>query len=192
MNPIKSLSKVIKTKRLEMRQLEPTVENAQMIYNVLKNENPDDYYFNPISHDGKILPESVSEMMQIMEKESGWIKNSGIIYYIFLKDKLIGYRRFFYTPENRTLRGSNTWFIKSERQKGYGRETFEAIEQIAFDKINANRCTRDCSTENQLSIKAFKAAGYRLDGISRQDFTHHDGTLYDNMMWSKLKSEREL
>lgn len=189
MNPIKSLPKIIKTARLEMRQLEPTIENAQMIYDVVKNENPDDYHFNPISHDGKILPESADEMMQVMEKEARWVLNSGIIYYIFLKDKLIGYRRFFYTENNRTLRGSDTWFIKSERQQGYGRESFEAIEQIAFNELNANRCTRDCSVDNALSAKGIKASGFHLDGIARQDFVYHDGTLYDNMMWSKLKSE---
>lgn len=189
MNPIKLLPKIIKTARLEMRQMEPSIENAQIIYNVLKNEIPDDYFFNPIAKDGKILPESVDEMLQIMEKEARWIKNSGIIYYIFLKDKLIGYRRFFFTENNRTMHTSDTWFIKSERQKGYGRESFEIIEKIAFNDMNANRCTRDCSVDNTLSKKSIKNAGYHLDGIARQDFTYHDGTLYDNMIWSKLKSE---
>lgn len=189
MNPIKSLPKVIKTERLEMRQLEPTIENAQMIYEAIKNESPDDYHFNPIAHDGKILPESADEMMQVMEKEARWILNSGVIYYIFLKDKLIGYRRFFYTEDNRTLHISNTWFIKHERQKGYGQESFKAIEKIAFNELNANRCTRDCSVDNTLSAKSIKASGFHLDGISRQNFVYHDGKLYDNMMWSKLKSE---
>lgn len=188
-NPIKTLPKIIKTARLEMRQLEPTIENATMIFNAIKNEKAEDYHFNPIGHDGKIIPESADIMLQIIEKEARWVLNSGVIFHIFLKDNLIGYRRFFFTENNRTLRGSDTWFIKSERQKGYGRESFEAIEKIAFDELNANRCTRDCSVDNILSAKGIKASGYHLDGIARQDFVYHDGTMYDNMMWSKLKSE---
>lgn len=172
-----------------MRQLEPTIENAQIVFDAVKNENPNDFYFNPVAHGNKILPESVDEMLKVMQIEARWVLNSGIIYYIFLKNKLIGYRRFFYTENNRTLRGSNTWFIKSERQKGYGRESFEAMEKIAFNEMNAGRITRDCSVDNLLSAKGIKAAGFHLDGISRQDFVHHDGKLYDNMMWSKLKSE---
>lgn len=189
-NPIKNLPKVIKTARLELRQLESTLENAQLIFDAVKNEKPDDFYFNTIAHErGRLLPESVDEMLQIMEKEARWVLNSGIIFYIFLQNKLIGYRRFFFQEENRTLRGSNTWFLKSERQKGFGRESFEIIEKIAFNEMNANRCTRDCSVDNILSAKGIKADGFHLDGISRQDFVYPDGKLYDNMMWSKLKSE---
>lgn len=172
-----------------MRQLEPTRENAKMIFDVLQHENPDDFYFNPVAHENKILPETADEMLQIMEKEAKWVQNSGVIYYIFLNSKLIGYRRFFYTLENRTLRGSNTWFIKSERQKGYGKESFQAIEKIAFNDWHANRITRECSVDNPMSAKGIKSTGFHLDGISRKDLSYHDGTLYDNMMWSKLKSE---
>ena len=37
--------KNLKTERLELRIMEPTPENAALIFDVLKNENPDDYKF---------------------------------------------------------------------------------------------------------------------------------------------------
>ena len=46
----------IKTERLEMRILEPNEENAQLVWNVLKNENPDDFIYS--SRLESILPTS--------------------------------------------------------------------------------------------------------------------------------------
>ena len=44
-NPIKQLPRIIKTVRLEMRQLDVTHENAEIIFNAIKDENPSDFLF---------------------------------------------------------------------------------------------------------------------------------------------------
>ena len=48
------------TERLEMRLLEPTPENAKIVWDVLKNENPEDfkYMWYSVSHKSH-LPESI-------------------------------------------------------------------------------------------------------------------------------------
>ena len=121
-NPIKQLPRVIKTSRVEMRQLDVTRENAEMIFDAIKDENSSDFYFNPIGVDN-IVPKSAE------------------------------------------------------------------IERIAFEKLGANRITRQCSKDNVRSANSIKSSGFHLDGIARQGGVYSDGKLYDNMMWSKLRSE---
>ena len=94
-NPIKQLPRVIKTSRVEMRQLDVTRENAEMIFDAIKDENPSDFYFNPIGVDN-IVPKSADEVLKFMQRESGWTADNGVALYLFQNNKFIGYRRLFF------------------------------------------------------------------------------------------------
>lgn len=188
-NPIKQLPQIIKTPRLEMRQLDVTHENAQMIFDAVKNENPSDFYFNPIGANN-IIPQSADEVLKWMQRESDWTADNGIALYLFLNDKFIGYRRlFFHNDATRTLQMATVWLVRSVWGNGFARETSDEIERIAFETMDANRITRQCSKDNLRSANSIKSSKFHLDGIARQSGIYPDGKLYDNMMWSKLRSE---
>ena len=113
-NPIKSLPKIIKTARLEMRQLDATPENAQLIFDAVKDENPADFYFNRICNTN-LVPVSADEMLKQMQIESQWVADNGVNLYIFHNGNLIGYRRlFFHDDATKTLLegAKNAGFIK--------------------------------------------------------------------------------
>ncbi len=187
-NPIKKLPKVIKTKRLEMRQLDTTPENAKLVFNAVKNENPDDFYFNPIAKNA--VPKTSKEMLKEMQQEDEYSKSNGANYYIFYNNKLIGYRRFhFFDDATKTLQMSIVWLIRSAWGNGFAKESSDKTEEIAFKVLGANRITRQCSTDNARSAKSIKSSGFHLDGISRQGGVYPDNKVYDVMFWSKLKSE---
>lgn len=188
-NPIKQLPQIIKTPRLEMRQLAATYENAQMIFDAVKNENPSDFYFNPIGVDN-IIPKSVDEVLKWMQRESDWTADNGVALYLFQNDKFIGYRRlFFHNDATRTLQMATVWLVRSAWGHGFARETSDEIERIAFETMDANRITRQCSKDNLRSANSIKSSKFHLDGIARQSGVYPDGKLYDNMIWSKLRSE---
>lgn len=188
-NPIKQLPRVIKTARLEMRQLDVTHENAQMIFDAVKNEKPSDFYFNPIGVDN-IIPKSVDEVLKFMQRESDWTADNGVALYLFQNDKFIGYRRlFFHNDATRTLQMATVWLVRSAWGNGFARETSDEIERIAFENLGANRIVRQCSKDNVRSANSIKSSKFHLDGIARQSGVYPDGKLYDNMMWSKLRSE---
>lgn len=188
-NPIKQLPKIIKTSRLEMQQLDVTYENAEMIFDAIKNENPSDFYFNPIGIDN-IIPQSADEVLKWMQRESDWTADNGIALYLFLNDKFIGYRRlFFHNDATRTLQMATVWLVQSAWGNGFAREISDEIERIAFESLCANRIVRQCSKDNVRSANSIKSSGFHLDGIARQSAVYPDGKLYDNMMWSKLRSE---
>ncbi len=187
-NPIKQLPRVIKTSRVEMRQLDVTRENAEMIFNAIKDENPSDFYFNPIGVDN-IVPKSADEVLKFMQCESDWTADNGVALYLFQNNKFIGYRRLFFDGATRTLQMATVWLVRSAWGHGFARETSSEIERIAFEKLGANRITRQCSKDNVRSANSIKSSGFHLDGIARQGGVYSDGKLYDNMMWSKLRSE---
>ena len=189
MNPIKNLPKIIKTPRLELRQLDVTPENAQLIFDAVKDENPDDFVFNPIVDD-KVIPTCADDMLRQMQRESEWTADNGANLYIFLDGKPIGYRRiYFFDNATKTLQRANTWLVHSAWGRGFALESYQAIERIAFEELGANRITSQCSTENTRSANSIKRAGFHLDGVARQGGVYPNGRLYDNMMWSKLRSE---
>ena len=69
-NPIKKLPKIIKTERLEMRQLDVTPVNAQIVFEAVKNENPADFYYNQICNNSAV-PSNADEMLKQMQIEPG-------------------------------------------------------------------------------------------------------------------------
>jgi len=94
MNPIKKLNKIIKTPRLELRQLDVTPENAKLIYDAVKNERPEDFFYNQIGNKN-IIPVDADEMFCQMQRADKWAADNGVNLYIFLDGRPIGYRRIF-------------------------------------------------------------------------------------------------
>ena len=125
-----------------------------------------------------------------MQIEYQWASDNGINLYIFHNGKPIGYRRlFFHDDATKTLQMATVWLVRSAWGHGFARETSDAIEKIAFETLGANRITRQCSADNVRSANSIRSSGFHLDGIARQGGVYTDNKLYDNMMWSKLKSE---
>lgn len=59
----------LKTKRLELRVLQPTPENARLVWDVIQNENPGDFkYVNWTADYKKPLPESLDETLKQMQQ----------------------------------------------------------------------------------------------------------------------------
>ena len=188
-NPIKKLPKIIKTERLEMRQLDVTPDNAKIVFEAVKNENPADFYYNQICNNSAV-PSNADEILKQMQIEYQWASDNGINLYIFHNGKLIGYRRlFFHDDATKTLQMATVWLVRSAWGHGFARETSDAIEKIAFETLGANRITRQCSVDNVRSANSIRSSGFYLDGIARQGGVYPDNKLYDNMIWSKLKSE---
>ncbi|MCQ2562528.1 MAG: GNAT family N-acetyltransferase [Alphaproteobacteria bacterium] len=178
----------IKTQRLEMRILEPTIENAQLIWNVLKDENPDDYQFMwySVSHKSH-LTESVEETQQRMKLD--FESKNGCAYYIFHNGKFVGYQRIHYWAESKTLQCASVWFIKSARGFGFNTEVHDMLEKMGFEQLHMNRICRQTMAGNLASKKSIEHSGYHLDGIDRQCNMMPDGTFMDHLLFSKLASE---
>ena len=178
----------LQTERLEMRILEPTPENAKIVWDVLKNENPEDfkYMWYSVSHKSH-LTESVEETQERMKLD--YESKNGCAYYIFYNNKFIGYMRVHYWADSKTLQCASVWFIKSAWGNGFNKEVHNKLEDLAFNGLHANRICRQTMAGNIESKKSIESSGYHLDGIDRQANQMPDGTFMDHLWFSKLKSE---
>lgn len=177
----------LKTQRLEMRIMDPTPENAALVWNVLKNENPQDYKYTHYSMHKSYLPESLDETLETMKRDSEY--KNGCIYYVFHDNKFIGYMRVHYWEDSRTLQCGSVWFIKSARGQGFNKEVHNKLEDLAFNGLHVNRVCRQTMAGNVESKKSIESSGYHLDGADRAANRMPDGTFMDHLWFSKLASE---
>jgi len=180
----------LKTGRLEMRILEPTPENAKLVWDALKNENPNDFEFIHFSPKyDKPLPESFQETLDTMINYANAFKNDGLVWYIFQNDKLIGFYSITYNQKYDSVNSSNVWFIKSAWGHGFNREIHDIVEKIAFEDMKIHRMTRQCMVNNTRSQKSILASGYQQEGCLREYTRLTDGTWTDHLLFSKLARE---
>ncbi|MBE6461190.1 MAG: GNAT family N-acetyltransferase [Alphaproteobacteria bacterium] len=178
----------IKTERLELRVLKPTIANAQMIWDVLKHEKSDDYQYmwHSVTHKSH-LPESADETLELMKRDSGY--KNGVVWYIFYHGQFIGYQRIHYWDNNDTIQCAGVWFIKSARGQGFNQEVHKLIDKLGFEELGVNRICRQAMEGNVCSVNSIKKAGYQLDGVERAANKMPDGTYMNHLLFSKLKSE---
>lgn len=57
---------------------------------------------------------------------------------------------------------------KENWSKGFGKETTRLMVTYAFETLNLNRIQLHVSTLNEPAVKAYKAAGFKVEGTLRQ------------------------
>ncbi len=182
--------KNLKTLRLELRLLEPSAENAELIWNTLKAENRGDFAFiNYSPKYDKPLPESVDDVLEIMKNDDKMAADNGVVWYIFHNNNLVGYQRIHYWPQSKTIQFAAVWFVKSAWGHGFSQEVHNTLEQISFEQLKVHRVTRQCMAGNLHSKKSIENAGYHLDGCVRDSHLMPDGTWMDHLTYTKLESE---
>ena len=180
----------LKTERLEMRILEPTPENAKIVWDVLKNENPEDFQFIRFSpkYDTP-LPKSSDEVLVIMQNDAKMMGENGVVWYVFHENKLVGYARVHYWDNNKTLQIAAVWLVKSAWGYGFYKEIREAVEKIAIEDLGVHRIGIQCMGGNIRSKSSIEHGGYHLDGCMRDANLMPDGTWMDQLVFTKLASE---
>lgn len=184
---IKFFPKNLRSDRLVLKQLVPNIQNAKIIYDVLKDEKTTHYKYEHLTPK-HILPQSANETLRMMKQYEDWAKKEGSVFYIFYQNKFIGVRRLFYFKELNTVKFASVWLIHSARKKGFAQESFRLLEDIAFNKLKVNRVTRVNVAQNKDSEMLARNLGFHLDGTSRQSAVI-DNKFYDLMFWSKLRKE---
>lgn len=72
--------------------------------------------------------------------------------------------------------------------QGYGTEITELVVFYGFDRLNLNRIWLGITSENQRGIRAYEKAGFRQEGVLRQDL-YRNSRYYDSIRFSLLREE---
>lgn len=185
---IKHFTKTLRTDRLELRHLIPNIENAKIIYAALKNENPNDYKYEPLMKAPKILPKSIADTLKMMQYHAESEKNDACTFYMFHNNQFIGVRKISFYKEANVLKLNSVWLVSVARGQGFASESYRVIEDVAFNKLKVNKIMRVNFVDNKDSAELAEKTGMILDGISRQA-VFMNGKYYDLMQWSKLYSD---
>jgi len=151
-------------------------------------------------NDEEVIKYSLSLFQKINTKEEidkwykGLIEDAEIISYgIFLKTTgaLVGYAGIGAISKiNRS--GEYYIFIGEKKMwgKGIGTIVTEQVLKIGFSKFKLNRIFLTVSEPNLGGIKAYKNAGFKLEGKLRQA-CYRDNKFHDKIIMSIIKSEWE-
>jgi [ribosomal protein S5]-alanine N-acetyltransferase len=85
--------------------------------------------------------------------------------------------------------------VPSEWSKGYGTEATRLLVRHAFETLNLNRVWLQVYEDNPRGIRAYEKAGFRKEGVLRQDM-FRAGRYWDTIVmailreeWQKMKDE---
>jgi len=72
--------------------------------------------------------------------------------------------------------------------RGYGTEITELVTFYGFDRLNLNRVWLGVTAENKGGVRAYEKAGFRKEGVLRQDL-YRNSRYYDTIRMSVLREE---
>lgn len=76
------------------------------------------------------------------------------------------------------------------KNKGYGREVFQRIFELAFEELNVNKVWLDVYHDNEVGIHFYKSLGMFREGVLRENHKEERGLL-DQIIYSMLRREYE-
>ena len=158
---LKLFKRDFKTSRLELRLISPTKKLAEDFWNIIKNENPDDFKYISFSLDYNTpLPTSEQETFDTLVKECK--ESNTINYAIYNNNSLIGFTKIIYWENNATLEIGGAWLIKSAWGQGFVKEIAANIEKIALLEPAISRMGWQCFEQNIGSKTAALHSGYNI------------------------------
>jgi len=176
---------VLEGARIELRTLEPTFENAKMIFDIVVVNREYVLEWLPWASITDKPEDSFNFLLKIQRNRKD---NTEYGFGIFLDNKYIGNISIFDVSEEKKSGEIGYWLVKDANGKGYMTEAIKLIEDAFFQSFG-NRIQIKCDTRNAASSNVPKRMNYHIDGELRQDNIDKDGNLRNTLIYSKLKSE---
>lgn len=184
---VKKYKKRLKGKRIILKKIEPTIENAQKTFALVDRSRSLFRKWLPWV-DGTLKAED--SLKFLFDFEESFEEGKKLGYGIYIKNELVG-RIDIIKIDSKTKSGEvGYWISEKAGGKGYMTEALKMIEAEAFGKLGFNRIQIQTDTKNKASIRVAEKCGYKLEGVLRQDsFSNYFNELRDTNLFSKLKSE---
>lgn len=148
--------KIIKTSRLVLKVILPTLENAQIILDII-NENRE--YLEAWQGHFEYL-HTVEDVLKKLEHRYSQISNNeGVLFGIYKNSNLVGRIRFFNVKDKSCEIGY--WLVQNENGYGYMVEALSALETELF-KFGFDKIVLDIDEGNIKSENIAKRNGYKL------------------------------
>ncbi|MBS1772085.1 MAG: GNAT family N-acetyltransferase [Bacteroidetes bacterium] len=96
---------------------------------------------------------------------------------------------FLKNIDPKTSKCEIAYFIdKNEEGRGMTKDAVGQALQIAFDQLQLNKVYCRVDTKNERSNKLAEKSGFQLEGVLKQEFRIHDGSLVDLNYYGRFKN----
>ncbi len=94
---------------------------------------------------------------------------------------------FDFEPKHKRVGIGIIIFDKSERNKGFAKQSLELLCNYAFTHLNVHQVFANISEDNINSIKLFESIGFNLIGV-KKDWIFSEGKFKDEMMYQLIQN----
>jgi RimJ/RimL family protein N-acetyltransferase len=134
-------------------------------------------------------PLTTAQVLKIIEAETESPNNAVFLVEDRSETKPIGFAGLY--DIHLTARKAEFRVLLGEKEywnRGYGTEVTELLTYYGFDRLNLNRLWLGVTSENQAAIQAYQKAGYKMEGVLRQDI-YRNSRYYDSVRMGILREE---
>ncbi len=169
-----------------MIQVRPITEDDQQAFYDLVNNNRDKLIdFFPITIEKAATIDKALEAIRFYNSLAA-IDELHVLM-MTLNDEVIG-MVFIKNIDHRTDKCELAYFTdKNFTGKGYTTEAVNQAIDMAFNKLGMNKVYGRIATYNEASNRLAAKAGFQLEGVLRQEYRIHDGSLIDLNYYGKIR-----
>ncbi len=123
---------------------------------------------------------------------SGMQRPDVVFFAIVLKDGDRHIGNIKLGPINRFHQTADVGIIIGDKPSwgsGYGAEAIKLAVGYAFDTLKLHKLTAGCYAVNKRAIEAFKKAGFKIEGVKRQQWRLDDGNWTDGVCLGYLPED---
>ena len=177
---------VLKGTRIILMHLEPSMHNANLMYEVLiQNKN----FLLPWMqwlHNTKSVKDT-HKFLILSDKK--WENDDAYEYAIILHDTIIGMCGAVEVDKKNKKVALGYWLANDYRGNGYVMESVSILEQELF-KNGFNKIIIHNDVLNENSVNVAKKLGYKLEGVLKQDrWLSYENRFRDTNCFAKFKNK---
>ena len=182
----------LKSERIELRALDATLPNAEMVYKVIDRNRDYLLPWLPLwaSRDRIKSPKDILDFLEDCQKERA--AGDACDFGIFAGGEYIGNVGVFDISDKNKSCALEYWICKDFAKKGYMTEAIKLVENMLFGTQGLNRIEIKCDTRNAPSESLARRLGYTFEGTARSGAVNEIENIFiSNHIFSKLHDEWE-
>ncbi len=177
---------ILKSPRITLIHLEPSMHNANLMYSVLIENKK---FLLPWMQWLNTTKSAKDTHRFLIQSDKNWEQDKAFEYTVVLNDTIIGMCGAVVVDKTNKKAELGYWLAKDYRGNGYIMEAVKTLEQELF-KNGFNKIIIHTDVLNKNSVNVAKKSGYKLEAILKQDrFLEHEKRFRDTNCFVKFKNK---
>ncbi len=143
----------------------------------------------PLGSDSPHVPTLIEDVMSEFDEGKSWRSNAQqVSFAVEAEGVLIGYVTLWGIDTFNRRAHLGIGFDPQARGKGYGSDACRVLLRYAFSHLGLHRVQLEVLSDNLPALRAYEAAGFRVDGVMRES-AWVEGSFVDETYMSALATD---